>query len=156
MPLTPTPNLSGFADAQRRLRQELGRVVTFYTPLQPNFSPSLASGKFDPETHLPYDPVTEPSSYGNASAASGYSTASAQCSVVFQPLATIRRGSVQADHLGIRDRSTKDLIADVGDHAVFKNATRFELDGELWKIELIKADGIGAKQRYVIFGEAIQ
>lgn len=168
--MSDSPDLAGFTAAQRRLRSKLGRSVTFFTPLAPIFPSAVASGQFDPETHLPYDPVIQPAGFqvpasGGAasgfvpsgSQASGYASASATCSVVYQPLSTteIRRPPSDAGAFGERDRSNKHLIADPNDLAAFKNATWFLLDGEAWRIELVKPDGIGGLQRYVIYGEEL-
>lgn len=169
--MSDSPDLAGFVDAQKRLRSKLGRSVTFFTPLTPIYPSSVGSGKIDPETHLPYDPVIQPAGFrvpasGGAasgfvpagSQASGYASASATCSVVYHPLDTseIRRPPVAGTPFGNRDKANKDLIADPSDLAVFERATWFLLDGEGYRIELIKPDGIGGLQRYVIYGEELQ
>ena len=145
MPVADSPDVSGFAAAQRRLRDKLGRDVRFYTPIALTW-PALPAGAFDPDTGEPYDPTIRP-------LASGYVVASARCSVVFQPLSTIRRDELQEEPTGIRSRLNKDLIIDVDDYWTASAATLYELDGEFWRIVKRKADGIGARQRYVIFGQ---
>jgi hypothetical protein len=148
--MTPTmdgsPDLEGFAQAQRRLREKLGRVVKFYTPIADTYDPALPSGAFDPDTGEPYDPTNRPVS-------SGWVVASSMCSVVYAPLSTIRRDEIQAQSEGVRSRLNKDLILDVDDYWVASGATMYELDGEFWKIVNVKADGIGSKQRYIVFGQ---
>jgi hypothetical protein len=140
------PDIRGFAEAQRRLRSKLGRVVSFYTPLASTYDPALPSGAFDPETGEPYDPTIKPT-------ASGYVVASAYCSIAFAPLAAIRRDEVMGEPVGIVSRLNKDLILDKDDWWVASGATMFELDGEFWNIVNTKASGVGALQRYVIFGQ---
>lgn len=140
------PDIPGFAAAQRRLRDKLGREVKFYTPTAEAWDPALPSGAFDPDTHEPYDPTIRPQ-------ASGYLVASAVCGVVFQPLSTIRRDELQEDALGSRSRLNKDLIIDVDDYWVASGATMYELDEEFWDIVNVKAGGLGSLQRYIIFGQ---
>lgn len=148
--MTPTaagdPDLDGFARAQRRLRSKLGRVVKFYTPRHPHYDPALPGGAFDPESGEPYDPTIKPVS-------SGWVVASARASVAFAPLATLRRDEVQGEPQGIMSRLNKDLILDVDDAWTASAASMFELDGEFWRIVNRKFDGIGGKQRYLIFGQ---
>lgn len=148
--MSPTPpgqaDVQGFRDAQRRLRDQLGRVVKFYTPEPSKYDPALPSGAFDPETGNPYDPTIKPLS-------SGYVVASAKCSVAFAPLSTIRRDEVQEDADGIRSRLNKDVILDAEDAWTASGATMFELDGHFWRIVNRQFDGIGAKQRYIVFGQ---
>jgi hypothetical protein len=148
--MSPTPagdpDIDGFATAQRRLREKVGRVVKFYTPIDPTYDPALPSGAFDPESGEPYDPTIKPT-------ASGWVVASAQCSIVFAPLATIRRDELQGQPEGIRSRLNKDLIIDVNDYWAASGATMYEIDSEFWKIVNIQADGIGSKQRYIVYGQ---
>lgn len=140
------PDIAGFATAQRRLRSKLGRVVKFYTPLPDRFDPALPSGAFDPDTGEPYDPTVRP-------LASGFIVASAKCNTAYAPLSAVRRDETQAEGIGVMSRLNKDLIMDADDYWVASGATMFELDGEFWKIVNVKSDGVGAKQRYLIFGQ---
>lgn len=139
------PDLIGFQEAQRRLREKLGRVVSFYTPTATVW-PTLSPGVFDPETGVPYDPTIKP-------LASGYVVASAKVSVVYAPLKTVRRDDEQADALGMRSRLNKDLILDIADAWVASAAVMYELDGEFWAIVNVKRDGLGSATRIIVFGE---
>lgn len=140
------PDLDGFAAAQRQLRSKLGRVVKFYTAAEDVYDPALPSGAFDPETGEPYDPTIRP-------IASGWIVASTRASVVFAPLSTVRRDEVQGQPEGTRSRLNKDLILDVADAWVASGASMFELDGQFWEIVNLQFDGIGGKQRYIVFGQ---
>jgi hypothetical protein len=160
-----SPDREGFMDAQRRLREKLGRDVCFYTPLPEAFAFASASGKFDPETKLPYDPQD----LAIASGASGFASAVVRCSVVFQPLTTIRRSETERTALGIRSRHNKDLIADIADLDAVKDADFFIVgklvdgvfvgDDIRWMVVNVQTDGVGeghgpaGEQRVVIFGE---
>lgn len=140
------PDLGGLVAAQRRLRNKLGRVVKFYTPTDAVYDPSLDPGVFDPDTGVPYDPTIQPIS-------SGFVVASTRASVAFAPLATLRRDELQEQPEGIRSRLNKDLILDVNDSWVASAATMFELDGDFWAIVNRQFDGIGGKQRYIVYGQ---
>lgn len=141
------PDLAGFAAAQRRLREKVGRVVTFYTPKPLAWPGDLPAGAFDPETARPFDPTIKP-------LASGWVTASARANTVYAPLATIRRDAEQADALGMRSRLNKDLIVDIGDAWVASAATMYELDGEFWQIVDTRRDGVGSAQRLLVYGQS--
>lgn len=143
--LAGDPDLTGFQEAQRRLREKLGRVVMFYTPT-PTVWPALPTASFDPETGVPYDPTIKP-------LASGYVVASARASTIFAPLKTVRRDDEQADALGVRSRLNKDLILDIADAWVASAAVMYELDGEFWQIVNVKTDGLGSATRLIVFGE---
>ncbi|GAC1522458.1 MAG: hypothetical protein NVS3B1_07850 [Marmoricola sp.] len=143
---TGDPDLDGFQAAQRRLREKLGRVVKFYTPMTMQWPAGLPPGAFDPESGVPYDPSIEP-------VASGFTVASAKANTVYAPLKTIRRDDEQADATGMRSRLNKDLILDVGDYWVASAATMYELDNEFWQIVNVKKDGIGSASRIIVFGE---
>lgn len=142
---TPTgdPDITGFQEAQRRLRDKLGRVVKFYTPTPSSYPAGTA---LDPITGDPYDPTIDPTG-------SGYVVASAKVATVFAPLKTIRRDSTAGDAMGYRSIMNKDLIVDASDYPLCSGATMYELDDEFWTIVAVKADGVGAKQRYLVFGE---
>lgn len=51
------PNLAGFLDAQRQLRDDFGVDVTLRTPSAPTWDPAEP---IDPETGRPYDPFAVP------------------------------------------------------------------------------------------------
>lgn len=142
-----TPDIPGFADAQRRLRERFGRVVTFWTPEALGYDPSVP---LDPESRAPFDPTIRPT----AAASGVMASASAIASVVFQPLTATRRDETEQDQSGLRSRLNKDLILDVDDQALAEGASYYELDGERWLIVDVKSDGIGAKQRVIVFGQA--
>lgn len=159
-----SPDREGFIDAQRRLRENLGRDVCFYTPVAQTY-PDVASSGFDPETQLPYDPQA----IGVPSGASAFASAVVRCSVVFQPLATVRRDSTQGTAEGVRSRANKDLICDITDLDAVKEADHFVVgkfvgdvftgDGHQWVIVDIQTDGVGegdgpaGEQRVVIYGQ---
>jgi hypothetical protein len=108
---------------------------------------------------------------------------SAHCNVLFQPLAAMRRDELGEDELGFSSILNKDLLMDIADFPQASGATYFMVgtferdtsgaivyvdppnddgsneaafepdDGELWKVVQTKVDGLGAIQRYVVFGQ---
>lgn len=139
-----SPNLDGFIDAQRRLRDKLGRDVTFFTPVAPTYDAALSSAAFDPETGFPFDPTIEPTSQP-------YASAVVRGSRVFKPLALIR-GESNADELGTQSRLNQQIIVDIDDFDSVKDAEFYEFDGERWHIVDTITDGIGSEQRVMVFG----
>jgi hypothetical protein len=135
------PDLTGFVDAQRRLRDKLGRRVTFFTPTASEYALDVA---LDPETQRPFDPTIEP-------VASGYASAVVQASVVKRPFSIRDRPSVDAR--GIEEGGNEGLIVDIGELPAVEDASHYELDGERWKVVAVTIDGIGGEQRAVVIGE---
>jgi hypothetical protein len=143
----PEPDLEGFAAAQRGLREKLGRRVTFWHSVSPEYPPATPSGAFDPETGFPYDPVNVVALNEGAMA-----SASAMCSVVFAPAIGIAREHNQEDALGLRAHTNLDLIIGMEDVAAASGAAKFVIDDIDWAIYDLQPDGIGALQRYVVYG----
>lgn len=148
------PDLAGFDAAQRRLRQKLGRVTIFLQWIDEGYPQGTP---VDQEGNA-FDPTVQPASGGY------YASASAVCSVVYQPLTTIRRDEVQSDALGMRSRENKNVIVDPIDYAqseVIQNATYFEIDGHRWRVTNIQDDSLGPNvldgtngpTRYIVYGE---
>lgn len=143
--MSAEPNIDGFRDAQRRLREKFGRTVTFFTPGAKQYDPSLPPTVFDPETGEPFDPTIEPT-------ASGYASAAIVASRVFKPL-TATRGESSADALGQQSRLNQQVIVDIDDQAAVRDAEFYELDGERWSIDDVVTDGIGAEQRVIVYSK---
>lgn len=143
----PEPDVAGFAAAQQRLRDKLGRRVTFWHPVPLEYPPDTPSGAFDPDSGFPYDPVNVVALNEGAMA-----SASAMCSVVFAPLIGIAREHNQQDALGLRAHTNMDLIVGMEDVAAASGAAKFAIDDIEWEIYDFQPDGIGGLQRYVVFG----
>lgn len=141
-----TPNLAGFADAQRRLRELFGVTATFMTP---NSSTWDASEPLDPETGRPYDPFATPATGG------GFSTSAKTVSFVSRPLGSTRsaKGELSASPIGNIDESVAALILDVDDYDDVKNATRVVVNDHEWKIEQFRHDELAAMKRWLVFLE---
>lgn len=139
------PDLSGFAEAQQRLRSRFGRVVTFYKPTDVLYD---ASVPVDEQTGRPFDPTIKPASGG------AIASASAVANVVYAPLQGTSRDRTMVDQLGRHSRLNKDLILDISQRDVASGAIAYSVDEEEWKIIDVKLDGVGDLQRVVVYGEA--
>jgi len=146
----PEPDLEGFAQAQAQLRQKLGRRVTFWHPAAPVYDPETPSGAFDPERGRPFDIVGVRALNEDAVA-----SASAMCSVAFQPARGIDSERNRQDALGLKSRLNLDLILGAEDIAAASGASHFELDATSWEIYGLQPDAIGetgGPQRYIVYG----
>jgi hypothetical protein len=140
----PAADLAGFADAQRRLRNEFAEEVTFFYPEQSEWP---AGTPLDPETGEPYDPTVVPITASAASAA-------VRCNVGFY--STVAQRGEQADNspAGTLDKTHVLLIADITAASAIAPAVEFDVRDTLFRIEAQKPDGIGALQRYLVWGRA--
>lgn len=141
------PNLTGFADAQERLRDKLGLDITFYWPLAMTWP---AGTQLNPETGRPFNPTVVPTASGEASA-------SVRCSVIHRPFGLSRTG--------IEDQQTTTAVGMLSDENVgliVKNealwvsasaATEFEYLGERFEIRDTPRDTLGSVTRQLVVGE---
>ncbi len=170
----PTPDLAAFAVAQDKLRTFFGRDVRFYGPAAMIYDPAMPASAFDDEG-FPLDPLAGASAISDAHVAIDNLTitGSAQCNILFQPLAAMRRDETGADAVAMRSRLNKDLICSLAVIPFASGSSHFEVgtlardstgnviypeqwtpdDGELWKIVNAKTDGYGELQRYLVFGQ---
>lgn len=139
--MPPQADLAGFAAAQSRLRNEFAEEVTFMYPAQFAYP---AGTPIDPETDEPYDPTVEPIAASAASAV-------VRCNVAFY---SSQRGGQEAQDTaaGLFEQTHLMLIADVAAASAIAPAIEFDVRGARHKIEAQKPDGIGALQRYLVWG----
>lgn len=169
--IVPTPDLAGYADAQRRLRAGLGRDVRFYATADVTYATAPAD-EFDLEG-IPLDPLAVPSTTNEDTTLEipGLKIVGiVRGTVVFQPLSptVLRSGEFQETPQGIRSRLDMAVIMDTADKPTAQNASHFQVgtnqpdgswladDTQLWRIIQRQDDGIGAKQRYLVTGEATE
>lgn len=140
----PTADLAGFADAQQRLRGQFGEEVTFFYPEQFLYP---AGTPIDPETGEPYDPTVVPISASAASAV-------VRCNFGFY--STVAQRGEQAEDVaaGKFDKTHVLLIADIAAASAIAPAVDFEARGTRFRVEAQKPDGIGALQRYLVWGRS--
>lgn len=130
-------DLAGFADAQRRLRDQFGESVVFLQP--PTFS-FPAGTQIDPDSGQPFDPAVTPTASAQASAA-------VNCSVAF----AAQDDAEREGPAGFVDRTRVMLIADIADRDACEGAVTAVLRGENFQITSMKPDGIGGLQRWLTY-----
>lgn len=178
---TLTPDLGEFRNVMRTLYEQFGRDIRFYGPADIIPDPSIPASEFDDEG-LPLDPLAPVTVLADAGVqmerlrvvGSGHGC------VLFQPLAAMRRDETAEDEIAFRSRLNKDLIFDADDRHVADGASHFMVgtfardatgnvlynhdgserlwtpdDGELWHIANAKTDGVGAMQRFIVFGQGV-
>lgn len=84
----PSPDLTGYREAQVRLVAELGSDVPFFLPTQTTYPEGAI---LDPESGTPYDPTVLPSS--------GFTSATVRCGVAIRPIGLSRRGIADEETL---------------------------------------------------------
>lgn len=141
--MSVTPDIEGFADAQKRLREHFAETITF---LEHRVSDWPAGTPIDPETQRPYDPVVEADSTTRPEHV-------VECNVVFKAINRAGvSGETDAGPLGWNDTSHVMLIADISDEETITGCEDFILREEVYKITATKPDGIGSVQRLLIYG----
>lgn len=139
--MSVTPNLAGFRDAQRRLRDAFGQDVTFRWPPTETWPEGTA---LDPESGRPHDPVVKPV------------TSAPRSEVVKADVASSPGRKDNSDTTAFGELEVGDilLILNLEDGAVVAGATSFELpSGERYAIRATRDDGIGGIDRHLVFGE---
>jgi hypothetical protein len=136
------PDLVQFKDAQMRLNQALGQLVTFLVPNEPVWPPGTV---LDPETNLPYDPTVVPTSDGEQE------PIEIRVVIVYRPIQT--GDDVTETASGVRMDETIALIIQEADYADVSAATQFILDDVTYRISEFAADN-HFNGRYIAFGEA--
>ena len=139
----PTPNVAGFLEAEKRLRNELGTPMVFRIPLAPEWPPGT---KINADTGEPYDPTIERI---NAEFEDVTRTA----------LIILKQGSPlrpQADTrtTALGDVSGMDLIIDVAeeDWPAIEAATELELNGLEYHVREQKPFSLaGVVYRHLIY-----
>lgn len=126
--MRPTPDVAGFADAQRALRDKLGQDVTFLIPADATYD-----GEADPETGKPYDPWGDPVTGGGE-----------PTEVVKRVSVVNRLGGVtdeaQSTPIGVVASDHIALILDEADWPDVEAATHVSLYDERYKITDVRAD----------------
>ena len=147
-----TPDLQGFRDAQRTLREQFGEDITFAAPASATWP---AGTPIDPETSKPYDPTIEPEDGGEMA-----DVGTIRCSIVYRPMGLSRRGiadDIQTTAVGNFEEGAVVLIADPTEYADagIEDATQFVVHGETYAVSQTEDDqlGPGDTQRVLIYGE---
>lgn len=138
-PTTPTPDLEGFATAQRRLRAQLGVDVAFHIPQAATYA-----GDVDPESGQAFDPWEDPTTGGD------FVDVVVRCSIVNRPLGGVS-DSADAAPIGLVASDHIALIVDESDYGSIVDATAFTLYDQHFKITEKRPDSLGAVWRYIVY-----
>lgn len=141
------PDIAGFQEAQRRLRDEFGVDITFHVPEVPVYPPDT---QLDPETGKPFDPTIRPTS------GDGFTDVVKHCHVIFRPIHVNLEDPLGDDHLagGFRRQTSAVLDIDVADFPDVDDASEVTFNGTRYKITDFENDGIVGVDRVLAFLEA--
>lgn len=133
----PSPDLTGYREAQVALIAQLGTDIPFFLPAETVW-PDVP---LDPETGQPFDPTTAPLS-------SGFSSAVVRCGTAIRPIGLSRRGITDDNGytaVGRFEDGEGVLIVPMADYldATLDDATECEVYRERYEITQRDEDGIG-------------
>jgi hypothetical protein len=137
----PSPDVIGFADAQQRLRNELGVDAVFFIPGTPTWP---AGTPLDPETNKPYDPFLDPDVPG------ADQLVTVRCSFVHHPLVS---ADPAATPLGAADSGNAALIVPPDRYPDVKQATRVTVGDEVWDVQIFRYDLALTVPRWIAYLE---
>lgn len=142
-----TPDIAGFQEAQRHLRDEFGEDISFHIPVAAVYP---VDTQLDPETGRPFDPTIQPETGG------GFTDVVKHAHVIFRPIHVNLEDPLGDDHLagGLRRATSVVLDIDVGDFADVEDATEVTLNTTRYKITDFERDGIVGVDRVLAFLEA--
>jgi hypothetical protein len=143
--LPPTPDIAGFKDAQKRLRNYLGQEIDFQIPVPKTWGPDVA---LDPETGEPYDPTAVLTSGG------GDTIVTVKATVIFRPIKRGDEDLVAGVAAGVMNEENVALYIDVSDFASVEAATGFSWNGKDYRITDMLPDGLTSIDHYIVYGEA--
>jgi hypothetical protein len=134
----PTPDLTGYREAQVALVAQLGSDVPFFTPSAVTWP---AEAILDPETGEPYDPTVVPTS-------SGFTSASVRCGIAVRPIGLSRRGVADDEGwtaLGKFEDGEGVLLVPIADFEDndLDEATEAEIYNERYEVTQTDEDGLG-------------
>lgn len=134
------PDLAGFRDAQERLRDHFGSIVTMLGDVQVSFPPGT---RLDPQTGRPYDPTVQP-------VASAQVTAVVKANVTYKPMAG---DPSKPAAIGWIDTAEVMLSLASAAASAASEANAFLIRGERFQVVANHFDGIAdVPDRYLIFG----
>ena len=141
----PTPDLTGYREAQVALIAQLGSEVEFFSPSQVVWPEGAI---LDPETQEPYDPTVVPLS-------SGFSSASVKCGIAIRSVGLSRRGISDDEHLtaiGEFEDGEGVLLVPIEDFEAndLDEATEATIYGERYDITQTEEDGLASDPHRII------
>lgn len=137
----PTPDLTGYREAQIALIAELGSEVEFFSPAAVTWPEGAI---LDPETGEPYDPTVVPTS-------SGFSSASVKCGIVLRSRPNVKDEEV-ATAIGPFEEGEGALLVPIEDYGAnnLDDATEAVVYSERYDITQTEEDGVADETHRVI------
>jgi hypothetical protein len=137
--LSEAPDLEGFGEAQKQLRDAFGEPIVFINPPTRVWPPGT---KLDDETGEPYDPTIEP-------ALTQTDNRLAKGDVATRPFSA---EDVEWAPAGMVEREHVMVAMDLPYASAASAATSFMVRGAEYKVSSSRPDGVGALQRFLTFG----
>jgi len=136
-----SPNFAGFAEAQKRLRQEFGQELAWISYPDPAYPEGT---EINPDNDRPYDPEVEPVNGGEVRTI-------VLASVVTRPVAgsTSLKDSVVKKAIGWLEEGGIVLIVDIEDYHLVRDATEVEYAGDVYTIRDDDHDYLGPVDRWL-------
>jgi hypothetical protein len=138
------PDIAGFRDAQRRLREALGRDAVFHVPLAVTWGADVS---LDPQTGRPYDPTIVPESGG------GSTDVTKRVGLVMRPITQRDDQVAEESPIGPRRDTLIAMAVEVEDFPDVQDATNVTLAGVGYTITETLRDP-GLDDRYIVYAEA--
>ena len=138
-------DLTGFRDAQNRLRAGMGQDVDFKVPVTKTYASGV---QLDPESGEPYDPTVVPTSGG------GFTTVTVRALIVFRPIRGALDEPAEEGPRGISRGESMALDIAAADNAEVEDATEAEVNGVNYRITDWVPEGIQGTDRWIVFLEA--
>lgn len=139
------PDITGFREAQSKLRTLLGQDIVFHVQAEKVWGPDVA---IDPEQGEPYDPTSVPESGGEIT------DVTVRASVVFRPLARTPEDEVTTSPVGLMGTQVVALDIAPADYLAIEDAIEFILNGRTFHITDITPDGLTSVDRFIVYGQA--
>jgi hypothetical protein len=143
--VSPSPSIERFAERQGFLVENLGTVVTFFTPADPEDVAWPSGTALDPNTNLPYDPTVEPASGGSGATSAAITVGRAVGGEADE-------GEGQA--VGIMPDTRGLLVVEPDDYPQVASATTCEIHGEMYKVTRRRRRGLPGAEQHLLYVEA--
>lgn len=139
---SPSPNFAGFADAQRRLRQQFGQDLVWISYPESEYPPGT---EINPETGEPYDPEVQPINGGEV-------RTNVSCNVVSRQISGSGKDQVTKKALGWLEEGGVVFIVETSDYHLVRDATEVEYAGDRYTIRDDAHDFLGPVDRWLFWG----
>lgn len=142
--MTPTPDTTGFIEAQRNLIWSMGEDVSFISISEKVWPPGV---EIDPQTGEPYDPTVEPESGGEEI------ELLSKVGVFYRPITGMNDDVVEGPS-GVRRDESPAFIVLTEDYEAVKDSTTAVYNGIRYRITEFTPDSfVNVLYRWICFTE---